>query len=137
MRSEQEIFEDLAALCISRGYIHAIAAICFRDNIVRYKDELKPENMAPLFSKSRLIRTEVTTLIGLMMRAPIDFFLPSQQTISDYIERSEALLEELHRVLARAFTTFLTPDNVADPNLNPFKSGDVLREAIFYGGESA
>ena len=84
MRSEQEIFGDLAGLCVSKGYIHAVAAICYRDQVVGFKDELKPENMAQLFSKSRLIRTEVTTLIGLMMRAPIDFSLPSQQTISDY-----------------------------------------------------
>jgi len=137
MRSEQGIFDDLAALCISKGYIHAIAAICFRDNIVRYNDELKPENMAPLFSKSRLIRTEVTTLIGLMMRAPIDFSLPSQQTISDYITRSEALLEELHHALSGIFTKFLTPDTATDPSFNPLKFGEVLREAIFYGGESA
>jgi hypothetical protein len=137
MRSEQEIFGDLAGLCVSKGYIHAVAAICYRDQVVGFKDELKPENMAQLFSKSRLIRTEVTTLIGLMMRAPIDFSLPSQQTISDYIERSEALLEELHKSLSGKFTKFLTPDNVADPAFNPFKYGDVLREAMFYGGESA
>jgi hypothetical protein len=137
MRSEQGIFDDLAALCISKGYIHAIAAICFRDNIVGFKVELKPENMARLFSKSRLIRTEVTTLIGLMMRAPIDFSLPSQEAISEYIERSEALLEELHHTLAGTFTNFLAGDNAADPNFNPFTMGAVLREAIFYGGESA
>ena len=122
MRSEQEIFDDLAALCISKGYIHAIAHFCFRDYVVRFEDELRPENMARLYSKSCLIRTEVTTLIGLMMRAPIDFFLPLPQTISDYIQRSEALLEELHYALAPTFA-------------NSF--GKFIREPIFYGGESA
>ena len=137
MRSEQGIFDDLAALCISKGYIHAIAAICFRDYVVRFKDELKPENIARLHSNSRLIRTEVTTLIGLMMRAPIDFFLPLPQTISEYIERSEALLEELHLALAAPFANSLTPEKAANPNLNLFKIGEVLREPIFYGGDSA
>jgi SEC-C motif len=137
MRSEQEIFDDLAALCISKGYIHALATICFRDYVVGFKDELKPEDMARLYSKSRLIRTEVTTLIGLMMRAPIDFSLPSPQTISDYMERSEALLEELHQTLAGTFANHLTLENAANPNFNPFTIGEVLREAIFYGGESA
>ena len=46
MRTEQEIFDDLATLCLSKGYIHALAAICFRDNIIGFKDELKPENMS-------------------------------------------------------------------------------------------
>ncbi len=137
MRSEQEIFDDLAALCISKGYIHAIAAICFRDYVVRFGDELKPENMARLYSKSRLIRTELTTLIGLMMRAPIDFSLPSPQTISDYIEHSDALLHELHLAMLGAGADFFTEENMKEPGFNPFKFGDVLRETIFYGGESA
>jgi hypothetical protein len=126
MRSEQEIFDDLAALCISKGYIHAIAIILFRDYVVRFKNELKPENITPLYSNSRLIRTEVTTLIGLMMRAPIDFFLPLPQTISDYIERSDALLEELHHALAAPFANYLTPENAANPD---FKIGEVLPRA--------
>ena len=84
MRSEQAIFNDLATLCSSKGFIHAVAAICFRDNIVVFRDELRAEDMAQLFSKSRLIRTEVTTLIGLMMRAPINFSLPTPEVVSDY-----------------------------------------------------
>ena len=137
MRSEQEIFDDLAALCLSKGYIHALANICFRDNVVRFKDELRPENLAPLFSASRLIRTEVTTLIGLMIRAPIDFSMPSQETISDYVGRSDALLDELHRAMSGARPDLFAAANLKGPDFNPFKFGDVLREPIFYGGESA
>ena len=86
MRSEQEIFDDLAVLCSPQGFIHAVAFICFRDTIVSYSDELKAEDMAQLFLKSRLLRTEVTTLTGLMMRSPIDFILPTPEAISGYIE---------------------------------------------------
>ena len=81
MRSEQEIFDDLTTLCRSKGFIHAIAQIWFRDNFVRFRDELTEEDMAKLFSESRLIRTEVTTLIGLMMGAPIDFTLPAPKIV--------------------------------------------------------
>jgi len=35
-RSEQEAFNDLAKLCVSRGYVHAIAYLCFRDNMIGY-----------------------------------------------------------------------------------------------------
>ena len=82
MRSEPTIFDDLAALCISKGFIHALATICLRDNIVGFAEELTTEDMAKRFSRSRLIRTEVTTLIGLMMRAPIDYLPKSFPTIS-------------------------------------------------------
>ena len=71
MRSEQAIFDDLTKLCSSPGYVHAIAYLCFRDNVIRYSDELKPEDMQQLFSKSRLIRTEISTLIGLLLKAEI------------------------------------------------------------------
>ena len=120
MRSEHEIFDDLAALCRSQGYIHAIASIFIRDNFVFFKDEMNAEDMANLHSERRLIRTEVTTLIGLMMRAPIDFNLPTPRIISDYIWQTEALLEELHQSMSN-FSTF----------------SNFIREAIFYRGDSA
>ena len=57
MRAEQEIFDELAGLCASPGYAHAIAYLCSRDNMIRYSGEMKAEDMQHLFSKSRLIRT--------------------------------------------------------------------------------
>ena len=35
MRSEQVIFDEMAALCASPGYAHAIAYLCSRDNMIR------------------------------------------------------------------------------------------------------
>lgn len=77
MRSEQEIFDDLAKLCSSPGYVHAIAYLCFRDNMIRYSGEMKPEDMQHLFSMTRLIRTETSTLIGLLLKNEIDYSLPA------------------------------------------------------------
>ncbi len=37
MRSEQTIFDDLAKLCSLPGYVHAIAYLCFRDNMEQKK----------------------------------------------------------------------------------------------------
>ena len=137
VRSEQEIFEDLATLCTSTGYIHAVAAICFRDNIAGFTDELKAEDRALLYSKAHLIRTEVTTLIGLMMRAPITLSLPTQEVLSGYIERSDALLEELHHTMTSVLMKNMPQGAVAETGFNPFTRGDALREPIFYSGESA
>ena len=137
MRPEQEIFDDLATLCSSQGFIHAVAAICFRDNTVFYKHDLRAEIMANMYSKSRLIRSEVTTLIGLMMRAPIDLSLPAAGRIADYIERAEALLGELHQSMANSDAIVKALKNPSDQDINPFTFGTFLREPIFYGGESA
>lgn len=62
MRTEAEVFADLGVLCRSSGYVHALANICFRDNIVRYSDQVHPTHMLPMFSPDRLIRTEISGL---------------------------------------------------------------------------
>jgi len=136
MRTEQEIFDELAALCVSPGYVHALASLCFRDTVVGFADELKPEDLAKLHAPSHLIRTELTTLSGLMIRAPIDFTLPPQGSIDAYIARSDRLLDELHEAMMAGGRKVMM-DNIADPNFNPFTVAEVLREAIFYSAESA
>lgn len=93
MRKEQEVFDELAALCQSKGYAHVIAFFSFRDNLVAYKDKLKGADYARLFDWDRLIRTEISTLIGLMARGPIDLSIPSGDQFQEMAARSEALLE--------------------------------------------
>ena len=137
MRSEQEIFNELAVLCRSKGYIHAVAEICFRDSVVKCINELRAEDMALMSLKSCLIRTEITTLIGLMMREPIKFDLPTPEVVENYIERSKTLLKELHQVIFEACDKVIASNNHTDPDTNPFDSGKFLREPIFYGGDSA
>src|ERR1017187_4153412 len=138
MKSEAEVFAELAALCQSEGYVHALAFLCFRDNIVRYAGEMKPKDMLPMFSSERLIRTEVSTLIGLMIQGEMNWTMPSPQVLQEHIDRTDSLLRELH-------DTFLEPMKSAveehmkgsSQGLNPLSRGDVLREVIFYSGESA
>ena len=137
MRSEQTIFDELAVLCVSPGFLHAIAYLCWRDVVVRLGKELVADDLSQTPTPSGLIRTEVTTLIGLMMRAPIDFALPEQHILSRYVERSEQLLAELHEAMLRPAVGVLRTQSNATAGTNPFSSGQILREAIFYGAESA
>jgi hypothetical protein len=138
MRTEAEIFAELKAVCQSDGYVHALAYLCFRDNIIRYADELRAEDMRHMFTPERLIRTEISTLIGLMIQADGNWTMPSPQAVEQHIERTESLLKELHG-------TFLGPMREAiaqhmkapDVGSSPLTRGDLLREAIFYSGESA
>ena len=137
MPSEQVIFDELAALCRSTGFIHAIAYHCYRNNFIFFNDKLKAEDMVHMFSRSRLIRTEITTLIGLMMRAPIKFTLPPPKRFSRYIEQSQKLLAEMHEAMITAAKKHINLENAAETGNSPFMPGEVLREPIFYSGESA
>ena len=137
MRSEQEIFDELATVCSSPGYIHAIAYLCFRDNMIHYSGEMKPEDMLHNFSTNRLIRTETSTLIGLLIKNEIDCQIPTPDVLQQYLDMTEALLEELHYSMLPPFFASLQRDAPSDNNAVPIASGAMLREAIFYGGESA
>ncbi len=137
MRDEQEIFDELVGLCASPGYAHAIAYLCFRDNMIQYSGEMRPEDMQHLFSKSRLIRTETSTLIGLMLRSQIDYTLQPPPVLEKYVEATEALLEEVHHAMSASFWQDIDPTKITETDFNPFTSGAALREPIFYGGESA
>jgi len=96
MRKEQDIFDDLAKLCSSPGYVHAIAYLCLRDTMVAYADEMKAKDLQHLFSMTRLVRTEISTLIGLLIKGEIDYTSPAPSVVQEYIKRTEALLEEMH-----------------------------------------
>lgn len=136
-RAETEIFNEIEALCSSPGYIHTVAFFCHRDNIIRYSGEMKPEDLRHLFSRDRLIRTEISTLIGLMLKHEVSYEIPAPSAMQSYIDKTEELLEELHWSMSSAFFESLNPRKVVKDGSNPLFSGKALREPIFYGGESA
>ena len=138
MRSEAEVFHDLAALCRSDGYVHALAHLCFRNNIVGYAEELSVEDLSPLLSSEGLIRSEISTLIGLMIQGEVNWRKPSAEVMQQQIDRTESLLQELHETFRPAMTAVLTEAMKSpNPEFNPFERGGLLKEAIFYSGESA
>jgi hypothetical protein len=136
-RGEQDVFADLVKLTASPGYVHAIAQICHRDNLIVYRQTLTVSDMEPMFDGNRLIRTEITTLIGLMMRQPLDLVLPSVHEIAGYVARTDELMEELHGAIARPMYE-ATLSNLQDVGkTEDVWRGQSMREPIFYGGESA
>jgi hypothetical protein len=136
-RSEQQILDELAALCVAPGYAHAIAYLCFRDNIVRFAGEMKAEDMAHMSSMKNLSRTEISTLIGLMVKAPVDYAMSAPQVMQDYITRTDELLAELHQFLSLESFQIQNWKELAAEGGSPFQQGQTYREPIFYGGESA
>jgi hypothetical protein len=136
-REEHEIFSDLAALCASPGFAHAIAFFCYRDNLVRYGKALQPDDLAHLNSRSGLIRAEISTLIGLLARQSIDYTLHEPAVIQGYLDQAQALLHELHRALSSLWFKGLDPETFKAEGPKLLSAGPALREPIFYGGDSA
>src|SRR5579859_3879157 len=137
MRAEQDIFDDLAMLCTSPGYVHAIAFLCFRDTIINFVGEVTSEDMRHMFSPTRLIRAEISTLIGLLIKNDVDYTLPTAEGLQQYLEHTEALLEEMHQAIGNQMFAGLDPSQIIENGLNPFSRGEALREPIFYNGEAA
>lgn len=136
-RPEAEVFADLAALCQSPGYVHAVAYFSYRDNLIRFGDQLDAEAMENQHAPERLVRTEIATLIGLMVQAPIDASLPTPDVFQDYIDRTQAVLEELHWGMTASWRDNVSIVDGAVQVAEPMWAGPSMREPIFYSGESA
>jgi hypothetical protein len=65
VRQEFDVFSELAKLCSSPGYVHAIAYLCFRDHTIKYLDSVTADDVLKQCSMNKLVRTEMSTLIGL------------------------------------------------------------------------
>jgi len=135
-RSETEVFSDLAALSRRPGYAHAIAYLCYQNNIVGFKEELTAEVMLKQYSNEHVIRSEIATLIGLFLQGEMDLTLPRPEVFQEYVSKSEALLAELHHCLAAEMMRSIV-DPADEEMAHGLGSGKALREPIFYGGESA
>lgn len=138
-RSEKSIWEDLVTLCREAGYVHVIAQICRRDNLVLYTNEMQAEHLQPLFSHNRLIRTELNTLIGLMAQGSMDSRVPKPSVRDMLIAKTDALMAELHDALALPMHMHMdmATSSIKQESVNETLIGSVLREPIFYSGESA
>lgn len=136
-KSELVVFGKLEVLCQSPGYIHVISYFCFRDNTVMYGDKMEAEDHIHLFSTGRLLRIEISTLIGLMCKKEIDEVPLSSDILQNFINKTESLLRKLHHSLMPKLEDIFLSDKLSVDKFNALSSGSVLRESIFYGGESA
>ena len=138
--SESEVFSKLERLCTSPGYIHALASICFTNQVILgIKGESLPEG-AP----QRLTYTEIMTLVGLQIKAPISYTLPSVEDLTNYVNRSYQILAELQGAMenqvgqsVHELQTAMVNNNLQTTleEANPMYK--MFRGSIFYAGDSA
>lgn len=136
-RDEVEILADLEKLCASPGYAHTLAFICWKENFIGYKEELKPDDLDHMKSSSRIIRSEISLLVGLMVKSPLHLEQPS---IADYqvqMEGTEKLLAELHHAMGCQMWAGAKEVGFDPAKDSPLNRGMALREPFFYSGEAA
>lgn len=141
-RPEGEVFLELTKLAQSPGFLHALAFLVFKSNFITANEEFTKEDFLKVYDPKNLIRTEVNLLIALALSGEVNTTLPSPSVTQQYMDDAIRLLEELHQaVLAPAHEAFLAAlkdfKNGDVPIESPLKGGSFLREAIFYGAESA
>lgn len=65
MGTEQEIFDELEVIAAQEGFWEVIAFFCWKDTFIHFSGEkLDAEAFAQAFDRTRLSRTELSTLIG-------------------------------------------------------------------------
>jgi hypothetical protein len=137
-RPEAEVFSDLEALCTSAGYVYALAVIHLTNDTIFYNGKLKPDDLLPSYSWSRLIRSELSTLFGLMIKKQVSYEFQGNEVTGKYIDQTFRLMEELHRAIdgpgKANFVEVLKSGGDLDSVMT---HGKFLREAMFYGSESA
>ena len=137
VRKESEIFSELAEICGSSGYVHAIAYLCYQNDTIRYADMVTSEDMHRHLSKDGLLKNEISTIVGLACRKQLNIDLPSPEIIQKYLDQTNSLLEEIHQSMVSPREYIFDPSKVDVQDFNPFRDGLVLREIIFYSRESA
>ncbi|MEO5707539.1 MAG: SEC-C metal-binding domain-containing protein [Alteraurantiacibacter sp.] len=141
MKTESQIFSELSSICISKGYIHALSHIIYRDNIVVFGEKITKVDYEKIYRPDRLIRTEIAVLIGLWLQGDRSLGHPGANNIKQMVEDSDRLLTELHAaILAPAHSDFVAAfeARLTDPDTeSPLGKAAAMREAIFYAAESA
>src|SRR5258708_10983596 len=129
-RPEAEILKELEEVCGSPGYIHVYAALVVQNTFVRFAEKIKGEDFHESFGRDHLMRTELSTLLGLMMKHKIGFTALTQDQMSQLGTRTLRLLEELHVSLSAPMRVPRDAASVEDFKNLDFTRGAMLREPI-------
>lgn len=142
IRTEAEIIAELRILAQSPGFIHAFAYLVFKSNIVTAGDQFTKDDFLKIYDKTSLLRNESNLLLALLLSASVSLYIPTGDETAEHISRALGLLEELHQAVLEPGTAIFREamlSSVGDDavGFDPLRSGEVMREAFFYGSESA
>jgi hypothetical protein len=85
------VVDKIEALTSERGYIYTLALILLRDLF------MTPEDIADINPREHLNFQEITFLVGLLVKNPIDLSLPAEPDSEKRFEETYRLFYELHK----------------------------------------
>ncbi|ABI73248.1 nuclease-related domain-containing protein [Shewanella frigidimarina] len=136
IRKEQDIFDELEHLSSKEGFIDVLSFLCWKDTFVHGRNGIIDEDaFANNFDRSKLCRTELATLYGLMCKTGVTGNGLTINEIVEYAQRVYELFEELHRSFYNAEDFEETTEKL-ESFKNLANGSSFMREAIFYSGES-
>lgn len=131
-RSEKEIILNLHSLAAEDGYIHTISILLQMD---LYFDATT--DFTKLNPRDYLSYSELGYLIGLLFSTRVSLTEPDPSTIQDQIDRTRALMIELHAAFEHPMREIIQSTLQGEPpKSDPFCHGKVLREPMLYGADS-
>jgi hypothetical protein len=135
-KNESEVFADLIRLCSSNGFIHILSYITVRDCLIFSQGELDTPDFGHWYSNNKLLRTEISTLQGLMLKTIIKCDAPEEVKFIDMINSVDLLMQDLHDSMLSYDGLALKNDGIPDFN-KILSAKNSIKESIFYGSESA
>ena len=82
-------------------------------------------------SREPLLRSELSVLMGLMVKSTLDMQKPPACVIETYINNTELFLSELHRAMNEHFFETFKEIGIASEKPTPLTRGKLLREPFF------
>lgn len=140
IRTTEEIFEDLRRLCREPGFLHAISLLVFRDFFLFVNlDGQVNRDEERQYSRSTLNNNELMLLIGLLVQSDRPDVFEKVTDVKSLVSRADNLLEEFHESLEAPMLKRMQEiiQSEADTTEPQKHFGEIAKEAIYYGAESA
>ena len=136
MKTITQKIEDLTQ---EPGYIYTLALILLRDLF------MLPEQIADINPREHLNIQELTFLVGLVVKHPINFTVPTEDESEKKFESTYQLFEELHKKyhepfikeIAKNFEHGLQTETPQENYRRIFGAGLIAAEPIFYSASGA
>ncbi|MDC5808831.1 SEC-C metal-binding domain-containing protein [Vibrio europaeus] len=138
IRSEDIVFKELMQLCSQKGFIHVLAYLSIRDNSFSYSDHIKSDDLAKFSDASRLIRTEISTIQGLILKSGYSVDAIPDELFDEYVAKIDSLMLEIHHGLGKEMKDSFNHLDVGDKGRKDFFSFTAaIRESVYYASEPA
>jgi len=130
MNKERELFLELEKLVQEPGYINAFSYLIFNNNTMLFENSITEDEIANSYNSENALRIELSLILGLMIKGDINLSPIKSEIIQKYYNETISLLELIHKEI-------IPIDRIKSNRTNSIDKNMLIREAIYYSGETA